>query len=955
LKSDLKKLNNCLSEISWGEIAFCYVDLMEKFYTSDASNDLNALPGHRITLDGNGGSSDDIDIEGAGQPTDQNLSLSSPDLSEVDGYCGYLGRADGALRKAYVKLLRHDPCNLSADEVIALLRVMTDDVLGMDNNLSRNIAERDEELFELCKAKKAAEYQFRKVRVAHEGPRSRGITKAKKVAETSKEGADTSKEGAETSKEAENGVSSKDVVPKEMTVPQPVSQINDRPDNALIKDADAEKEKKIFKPTATKKQFDLAEKARTKAINAYEKGLKKLVSRSEPIGFDRNHNGIYFFHHDPETLYIEVDRSQKCTLGKVKSWHIIDNKSLFDSYNSSLDIRGIRESELYEALMGGLGSFGLKRYMSDDTKKKSMLIARKKEEEIFARRLENAKIACTTEEAGGRRSGRLALSAHDELLKVQEEMQIASQVFEIESQHPTLDHQSLTGLQLLQDFESTNDNCHCSVLWNDDKDISKGIIGIIVSKLLSLESMCDEVAAWNSSDLPRKAWRSAIRDNATAWERGNSYLLGPKDDKCISKLDGDSTRKKQRTSNDLNPNVLGSATCVPTLSQVLSGLKGPLIDLEKRIYSLTGLERSVREADEANENMSVGSSISNEISSEKRASEKAEKAQLAWKKKLFSLNSIPTKRVGAIREVLISAIAIARKGNLLDILKDLREALTLHRPSGAGRARTSALALLEKHGGYEKGEDQDEDETSDSDDDLTDDESFSAKDDSTPNSVSFLCAEAMMLTGSLGGDNQADRVDWKDSVMKCKTLSRFAALTEALIHRSRPFLLKMADDKETLMKAIKYWEGNNKTRKRKSRTSHLKKEKYNSTTEIWADITTTERFVMAKVEGYPWWPASVCVARDSCIASPLKELNRVLVSFVGEQYLHVIREDDMRSFTGEVTKNDLSKFSADTMRSLNESIDLTKRILRGRGKWEDIQMNGGQDKNTEEEEKKSTS
>lgn len=180
----------------------------------------------------------------------------------------------------------------------------------------------------------------------------------------------------------------------------------------------------------------------------------------------------------------------------------------------------------------------------------------------------------------------------------------------------------------------------------------------------------------------------------------------------------------------------------------------------------------MREADEANENMSVGSSISNEISSKKRASEKAEKAQLAWKKKLFSLNKIPTKRVSAIREVLISAIAIARKGNLLDILKDLREALTLHRPSGAGRARTAALSLLEKHGGYEKGEDHDEDETSDSDDDLTDDESLSAKDDSTQNSVSFLCAEAMMLTGSLGGDNQADRVDWKDSVMKCKTLSR---------------------------------------------------------------------------------------------------------------------------------------------------------------------------------------
>lgn len=933
LQSDLKQLNNCLSEISWGEVAFCYVDLMEKFYTSDASNDSNALPGHQITLDGGGDSSDAMDTEAAGQPpTDQTLTSSSSETLP-DGYCGYLGRADGALRKAYVKLLRHDPWNLSADELIALLRVMTDDVIGMENDLSHDIADRDVELLELFKAKKAAEYQFRKVRFAHEGPRGLNRAKAKKA--------------SETSKEVENVEPLNDVIPKEMIWLQPSSQINDGSDNALNKNGDAEKEKNVFKPTATKKQFEIAEKARTKAINAYEKGLKKLVSRSEPIGFDRNHNGIYFFHHDPETLYIEVDRSQDGKLGKVKSWHIIDNKSLFDSYGSSLDQRGIREYELHEALTGGLGSCGLKRYMSDDSKKKNMIIARKKEEEIFARRLENAKIACATEEAGGRRSGRLAMSAKDELLKIQEEMEIATALFEVESTNPTLDHHSLTGLQLLQDFESKKDDCKCSVLWNDGKDIHKGTIGILVSKLLSLESLCNEIAAWNSNDLSRKAWISAVRDTATAWERGNSYLLGTQDDEG-SKLDGNYSRKKQRTSNGLKLNGLGLGSCIPTLSQVLSGLKGPLIDLEMRIFSISGLERAVQEADEANENMSVGSSISNEISTEKSA-KKAEKAQLAWKKKLFSLYSIPSKRAGAVREVLISAIAIARKGDLTDILQDLRLALTLHRPGGGGRARASALALLEKHGGYEKGEDQKEGEKSDSEDDWTDTESLSEKDDPILNSVSFLCAEAMMLTGSLEGDNHADRVDWKDAVTKCKTLSRFAALAEALINRARPYLLKMADDKETLKKAIQYWQGGKKTRNRKARISQPKREKYNSSTEIWADVTTTERFVMAKVEGYPWWPASLCIARDLYIATPLKELNRVLVSFVGEQYLHVIGEaDDMRSFTGEVTEDDLSKYSTDTIKSLNESIDMTKRILKGRG-------SGGKNKNTEEEEKKSTS
>ena len=135
------------------------------------------------------------------------------------------------------------------------------------------------------------------------------------------------------------------------------------------------------------------------------------MSRSEPIGYDKNHNAVYFFHHDPEALYVEVDRSQKGVLEKIKSWHIIDSKSLFEEYESSLDIRGIRESELHETLTGGHGSLGLKRYLPDDKKKKSILIMRKKEEEEFARRLENAKIACAVEESGGRRSGRLAMSA----------------------------------------------------------------------------------------------------------------------------------------------------------------------------------------------------------------------------------------------------------------------------------------------------------------------------------------------------------------------------------------------------------------------------------------------------------------------------------------------------------------------------------------------------------------
>jgi len=193
-------------------------------------------------------------------------------------------------------------------------------------------------------------------------------------------------------------------------------------------------------------------------------------------------------------------------------------------------------------------------------------------------------------------------------------------------------------------------------------------------------------------------------------------------------------------------------------------VKDPLIELEQRIYSLTGLQRAVNEADEANDNMSTGS-----MDAEQKEEEKLEKIQSAWKKKLYSLNFIPTKRASVIREVLISAIAIARKGQLEEVLQDLRGALQLHRPGAAGRAKQEALSVLEKHGGYDL--DEDVDESFDIEDDLAESDDGEEDEDSS-NYESYLCAEAMVLTGCLEGDNNADRVDWREAVMGCKTLSR---------------------------------------------------------------------------------------------------------------------------------------------------------------------------------------
>ena len=194
----------------------------------------------------------------------------------------------------------------------------------------------------------------------------------------------------------------------------------------------------------------------------------------------------------------------------------------------------------------------------------------------------------------------------------------------------------------------------------------------------------------------------------------------------------------------------------------------PLLELEKRIYSIAGLERAVNEADDANANLAADSD--DEMSEEEKALKKTEKIQLAWKRKINTLKYIETRRSSAVREVLIAAIVITRKGPLDDVLADLRNALHLHRPGAAGKARQMALAVLDNYGGY-SGVD-DETTLAEDEGDYTDSDDEKEYDESSEN-FSYLCGEAMMLMGCLEGDNNADRVDWKDAVIGCKTVSRY--------------------------------------------------------------------------------------------------------------------------------------------------------------------------------------
>ena len=186
LRDDLLKLGEGLNVVSWPAICVYYMDAMERFFTTDASSDDNFLPNKvKYSADHFTPDSDDEEEE-ADESTDEErakeedseddeeeiepMQLSDDDDAEdgglPEGYSAYLGPQGCSLWKAFDKLSRTDPWNLSADDVFALLRALTDDILSNDPELARKINDGGSELYELKKQKRFADIQLKRVRNA---------------------------------------------------------------------------------------------------------------------------------------------------------------------------------------------------------------------------------------------------------------------------------------------------------------------------------------------------------------------------------------------------------------------------------------------------------------------------------------------------------------------------------------------------------------------------------------------------------------------------------------------------------------------------------------------------------------------------------------------------------------------------------------------------------------------
>ena len=509
LQKDLSKIRLGLNSISWSQVLFFYMDLMERYYLSDSSLDVGVLPGD-----------DDLDMSYLWSKSENDdvakpdIQTSSPSAGRV--YRGYLGNPKGAFCRAYTKLSHQvEPWNLSAEELMASLRALTDDILSRRADLSADITERGLKLDELKRAKNSALQKFRKARADFEGPK-RPNKKKKESGESDKK-----KDGDESENAGDNGKAE---------------------DESGI---ETEKEEP-FKPKISKKEFLAAEKAYNKALEAFDNGIRKLVSRTEPLGFDRNFNSYYCFVHDPSMMHVEQLKQTNLppeikrlglTLNPSSSWHFIDTKALFEQFLDCLDIRGTRENELYEV---SSTLTVLKRKLQDDKKENTRAVARIREREALEKKLENARTACDAEE--GRRSGRLAGQAIDEVRKLEVELE---QMLEAHGEEERLeklgreracDYSLLTGLQSIAELGSGQniaielETFPCHELWMSKKAGGNGTIKAVADALLELEAMCHELSPWRRKDIDREAWRKQLSDASTKWAKECVMRIGPSSD-----------------------------------------------------------------------------------------------------------------------------------------------------------------------------------------------------------------------------------------------------------------------------------------------------------------------------------------------------------------------------------------------------------------------------------------
>jgi hypothetical protein len=289
----------------------------------------------------------------------------------------------------------------------------------------------------------------------------------------------------------------------------------------------------------------------------------------------------------------------------------------------------------------------------------------------------------------------------------------------------------------------------------------------------------------------------------------------------------------------------------------------------------------------------------------------------AWKKHVNAIQHTPTKRYAKIRELLMLAIADARKAHLPDVVSQLRAALLKYRPIASSTdCKEAAVLVLENNGGY----DTIEDDVAEGKEEIS-----TQKEDDLPSVVS---AEAVTLRSSLDGTEESQREDWVEAVKSAKTLSRFAALCAAFVSEAMERVTKLEAEHAALQQALVEW--NKPPKEVKVRKRGAPPKEFKDPTEVWADVHITDDLCMVKAADYPWWPAKKCIANDAKTANDLHVVNRSLVAFLGEMgAIRVVPNDNIKPFDGKPVDEVGVEYSKDMMSQLDDCLAMARRITRG--------------------------
>jgi hypothetical protein len=151
-------------------------------------------------------------------------------------------------------------------------------------------------------------------------------------------------------------------------------------------------------------------------------------------------------------------------------------------------------------------------------------------------------------------------------------MEIAKNEYELELEiiKSGPDYPTLTGMNTVKDFEDNNDVYTSFSSLVGKNGATSGLVHFISSKILELESHCEELDPWERKDRTRQAWIDKIEDACNAYN--TEIVIGPKSKSSSDETTG-TPGKRRRISTEPSPSGSKGGQANFSLLQVLAVLR----------------------------------------------------------------------------------------------------------------------------------------------------------------------------------------------------------------------------------------------------------------------------------------------------------------------------------------------------------------------------------------------